>query len=124
MVTGLGTVAFPEAWDSESGREICQPRQQQQVPTCLLLDDGPVLKAVDVLLQPRAELHIAHIVQEDINDGPCPAAHLRGRYELTELKENTPGPRSEFISPAGACGQGGQGMCPSTDTVHTQARIP
>ena len=42
-----------------------------------------------MLLQPRAELHVAHVVQEDIDDGPCPAAHFWGRQDLAELKENT-----------------------------------
>lgn len=55
-------------------------------PTCLLLDDSPVLKAVDVLLQPGAQLHVAHIVQKDIDDGSRPAAHFRGRQEFTELE--------------------------------------
>lgn len=55
-------------------------------PTCLLLDDGPVLIAVDVLLQAGAELHVADVVQKDVDDGPRPAAHFRGRQELTELK--------------------------------------
>lgn len=55
-------------------------------PTCLLLDDSPVLEAVNVFLQPGAQLYIAHVVQEDVNDGSRPAAHFRGRQELTELK--------------------------------------
>jgi hypothetical protein len=42
-----------------------------------------------VFLQPRAQLHIAHVVQEDVDDGPCPAAHLWGRQELAELKGTT-----------------------------------
>lgn len=56
-------------------------------PTCLLLDDGPVLKAVNVLLQPGAQLHIAYVVQKHVDDGSSPAAHFRGRQELAELKE-------------------------------------
>lgn len=55
-------------------------------PTCLLLDDSPVLKAVDVLLQPGAQLHVADIVQKDVDDGSRPAAHFWGRQELTELE--------------------------------------
>lgn len=76
----------------ESGARVRQgdlPAAAATAPTCFLLDESPVLVAVDVFLQPRAELNVAHIVQKDVDDGPCPAAHLGGRQDLAELKEST-----------------------------------
>lgn len=32
-------------------------------------------------------MHVAYVVQEDVDDGPCPAAHLRGRQDLAELED-------------------------------------
>lgn len=83
----LATVTWPKCWARV--RQGDRPAAAATAPTCFLPDDGPVLEAVDVFLQPRAELHVAHIVQKDVDDGPCPAAHLGGRQDLTELKEST-----------------------------------
>ena len=83
-----GAVTGPESWTQvRQGR--LPAAAAVTAHTCFLLNDSPVLEAVNMLLQPRAELHVAHVVQEDIDDGPCPAAHFWGRQELAELKENT-----------------------------------
>lgn len=94
-------------------------------PTCLLLDDSPVLEAVDVLLQPRAELHVAHVVQEDVDDGPRPAAHLRGRQDLAELEENSPSagtPWTKGAAPASSSHSWGPGRG-RADPAHAWGRI-
>lgn len=57
--------------------------------TCFFFNDSPVLIAVNMLLEPGTELHVAHIIQENIDDRPGPATHLWSRYHFTKLQGKT-----------------------------------
>ena len=45
----------------------------------------PVWIAVEVLLQAAAQLHTAHVVQQDVYDGAGPATHAWDGHHLAEL---------------------------------------
>lgn len=55
--------------------------------TCFFFNDSPVLVAVYMLLETGTELHVTHIIQENINNWPSPATHLWSRHHVTKLQE-------------------------------------
>lgn len=57
--------------------------------TCFFFNDSPVLIAVNMLLEPGTELHIAHIIQKNIDDRPSPATYLWSRNHFTKLQGKT-----------------------------------
>lgn len=57
--------------------------------TCFFFNDSPVLIAVNMFLEPGTELHITHVIQENINDRPSPATHLWSRHHFTKLQGKT-----------------------------------
>lgn len=54
--------------------------------TCFFFNDSPVLIAVNVLLESGTELHISHVIQQNINDRPSPATYLWSRHHFTKLQ--------------------------------------
>lgn len=54
--------------------------------TCFFFNDSPVFIAVNMLLEPGTELHVTHIIQENIDDWPSPTTYLWSRHHFTELQ--------------------------------------